>query len=267
MNLEPEQTMNSSAGDNSNAKYVGPFGPSPELFHPPRLGIIHLLAWTAVTAVLLKLMMALGFFSPPDELPRAMRIYSVTTLSTDMMILAAGVVGTSVILCSRLRCITGRLQAGHWMLVTTTVVSVFSMPLYLWLFVLNDYPDYFYNACQVARELLEATLWIIATIRMREAFRWRALLGFFAVSDVISYIFYGGGSIFIYRLFGPTILPIGPTISIIGSAIVFFALPLVVLIDLRHRIQRDWLHWLGVIIVFVHEVLPMASALVSTFLQ
>ena len=129
--------MNSSAGDNSNAKYVGPFGPSPELFHPPRLGIIHLLAWTAVTAVLLKLMMALEFFSPPDELPRAMRIYSVTTLSTDMMILAAGVVGTSVILCSRLRCITGRLQAGHWMLVTTTVVSVFSMPLYLWLFVLN----------------------------------------------------------------------------------------------------------------------------------
>ena len=82
MNLEPEQTMDSSASDNSTAKTVNPSAPPSELFHPPRLGIIHLLAWTAATAVLLKLMMAAGVFNlPSDELPRAMRIYSITTLS------------------------------------------------------------------------------------------------------------------------------------------------------------------------------------------
>ena len=267
MNLEPNQTMNSSAADNSTAKTANPLTPPPEPFHPPLLGIIHLLAWTAATAVLLKLAMAAEWSgSLSDDYSRVVQIFYITTLSIDMMLLAAGVVGTVVIFRSRLRGSTGRLQAGHWMLVIATAVSIFALPSYLRLFVLNDYPDYFYNAYQVARKLLGATLWIIATIRMREAFRWKALLGFFAVKNAILCIV-SFGNVFIYRLFGLTILPSGPTISIIGSAVVFFALPLIVLIDLRRHVQRDWLHWLGVAIIIVPEALPAIHFLVSMLLR
>ena len=139
--IEPEQTMNSSAGDNSTAKPVGPFAPPPELFHPPRLGIVHLLAWTAVTAALLKLSVAAGGPDLPSDYHSGERqiFFTITGSMAHMMILAAGVVGTAVILRARLRGVTGRLQAGHWMVVIVTVASGFRSPLWLLWSVLNDY--------------------------------------------------------------------------------------------------------------------------------
>ena len=259
--------MNSSAGDNSTAKTVNPFAPPPEPFHPPRLGIIHLLAWTAVTAVLLKISMAAGWLdSPTDELPRALRIFFTTTTSIYTMVLAAGVVGTSVIFRACLRGVPGRLQAGHWMLVTATVVTVFALPFWLVIPIAETYLDsefssfIFYSdiAVQSAAALLEAVLWLLATIRMREAFRWKALLGFFVVRDATLCIIYLG-AIFSYSLFDLASLPV-------GAAIGLLALPLVVLIDLWHCVQRDWLHWLGVAIIITFEVLSIAQFLAMKLL-
>ena len=53
----------------------------------------------------------------------------------------------------------------------------------------------------------------------------------------------------------------------VGSAIGLVGLPLVVLIDLRHRVPRDWLHWLGVAIVFTFEILSVTIFLASKLLR
>ena len=94
---------------------------------------------------------------------------------------------------------------------------------------------------------------------MREAFRWKALFGFFIVRTAVWYVVVFG-SIFIFQLRYLDNLPV-------GSSIVFFALPLVVLIDLRHRVSRDWLHWLGVAIIFIFAVLSVVQFLAFKLLR
>ena len=270
--IEPEQTMNSSAGDNSTAKTVTPFATPPEQFHSPRLGIIHLLAWTAAAAALMKLAMALGWLgSLLGDVSRLLRIIFITVNSVQLMAFAASIVGTAVILHARFRGVPGRLQAGHWMLVVATSASVLTLLLWVLLSVGHDFlvsespwlAYYCLLAIQGSTNLLLAILWLVVILRMRESPRWKALFGFFVARNVICCFIYLVAIFFETPFYSFRDLAEQP----VGSAVGLFALPLVVLIDLRHHVSRDWLHWLGVAIIFTFEAICIAQFLAMKFLQ
>lgn len=186
--------------------------PSPELFHPPRLGIIHLLAWTGVTAVLMKVMTGAGWLdSMSDHFSGWIRILFTANSVIQMAALAGGVVGTSVILRARYRGIGGRLQAGHWIVTNTTVTSCLGLTVYLaisimaaWLktqsyLVSPSIHQIVFFSSMAAVQFALSALWVVAAIRAREPAYWKATFAFLSVCSL------GGGllylSIAFFRLF------------------------------------------------------------------
>jgi len=107
-----------------------PFAPgSPpfvEYYCPPRLGIIHLLAWTAATAVLLKFSMAMEMIGNAaiDVMSPAQQVFDQTIRFVYTTVQAAGIVGTSVLLLGKIRGAPGRLHPGHWIMSIDTVTSL-----------------------------------------------------------------------------------------------------------------------------------------------
>jgi len=102
---------------------LAPGSPFAEYYRPPRLGIIHLLAWTAATAVLLKFSMAMemlgdrGIASTSPELDIAVQAYRFMYSAAH----AAGIVGSGVLLLARIRRLPGRFQPGHWLVLVETL--------------------------------------------------------------------------------------------------------------------------------------------------
>ena len=87
-----------------------------EYYRPPRLGIVHLLIWITLAAVLMKVMTALIATSEPSGLApdRVSVAHKAIWYLTSCMI-AATLLGTFVIARDKIRGAAGRLQAGHWL--------------------------------------------------------------------------------------------------------------------------------------------------------
>ena len=104
------------------AEGTSPFAPPPQYFRPPRLGIIHLLAWTAATAVWLKFFVASQRRLRYDGPVRRVLTPSHHAIQfVNAAVIGAGVVGATVILLGKARGESGRLQPGHWFVLIETV--------------------------------------------------------------------------------------------------------------------------------------------------
>ncbi len=259
----------------------GPFGTKPwqvdksrEIFHPPRLGIIHLLGWTAISAVLMKVAKWSGQFEwLPEHVSGWIRISFATNRYTLMAVISAGIVGMYVLSRSRHRDRSARLQAGHWMVVNMTVSSILSMIIFTIFFVtgrwLDALPDPSWIeplmplliAGSAIPEFLLSTLWIVAAIRMREIFAWKAMFGFFAISAVVSGLYY----ISIFYEINTSLVSSFTIVLRITAMLTLVFLSTVVSMDLRRRTRRDWLHWLGVVTVFITSILTIAHTIVYEY--
>ena len=255
-----------------------PFAPSPELFHPPRLGIIHLLAWTAASAVLMKIITWAGWLdSMPDNFPGWMRVFFTAISSIHMAVIAAGVVGTCVIVRSRYRGHDGRLQAGHWMVINMAGTSILSLVLWLPLVMLMDWLmslsaathsfaiNYAIYLVEAVPQFLLAVLWLVAAIRMREAIVWKATFGFLALRSAAA------GCVNLLSAFFPTFLPFFfPSLRSfsqlpIGASLTLLVLSAVVLADFNRHTKRDWLHGLGVAMLMITSLLGVAQFIAIKF--
>ncbi|MBN2294965.1 MAG: hypothetical protein JXM70_21230 [Pirellulales bacterium] len=261
-NTSSAQNVESSSGRNI----------PPEVFSPPRLGIIHLLAWVGVTAVLMKVMTWAGLLKLfPEDFPEWMRIFSTANGLVHMATIAAGIVGTCVIAHARYRGYGGRLQAGHWMVINKTVamtsfmgISILTLLNIAWFQTLEG-AIYFHIfglrifSISAVIQYLILTLWIVAAIRTREPLAWKATLGFLAV-----YWIQGAMwqllSMVSFHLFN---FPLGSFPQFpITTSLTILVMAAVVVFDLTRHAKRDWLHWLGIAMLFITSISLVAESVV-----
>ncbi len=221
-----------------------------ERFTPPRLSIAHLLIWTAVMAVLLKL--SLVFWHSQDVknyLENASQfelIFGFGSAAIMLMAHSAGLVGMGVILLARIRGAKGRLQPGHWLLVAYTLNYVV-LTLHMSRVTGLAFTFFFIRMAI----LVGTCLW--AAFRSRGGRHWTAalcMLPAITLGKTVLVIVHS-------RFLGQYLL------SIIPNLIYYAAVGLVVLtavvVDLRKGERRDWLHWTGAAIVAVEMLVGTGS--------
>jgi hypothetical protein len=260
---DPSQPDTSSQG-----KPIGEFPPalqSPfaEFYHPPRLGIIHLLAWTAATAVLTRFWLLMHTLEGPDsiEMPSVMEVFRQVISCIFSAANGAGVVGACVLLLGKLRRAPGRLQPGHCctLIETTTFVLILTVWFgHVMIRKLGLQDSQYYLFDSEAWILLgyggilviRAVAYLVATVLLRDARRWRVTLGALSAVSLMAGLGWIGGFFHNWLLSVAAI----PLWRLIGGGVLLVT----VLLDLRRGSRRDWLHWLGVAIIFVDVLVSLA---------
>ena len=236
--------------------------PFAEYYRPPRLGIIHLLAWTAATAVLLKFSMAMdmigstgGSTAPVSAFQQVLGlIYSMTH--------AAELVGTAVLLLAKSRGLPGRFQPGHWLVLVATVTwLLFGLILFLWLLAVRaGFSDYSTTSWFLVLGGLTAVLcggvYFYLTLASKDGRRWKTCFGVLAVAELMRGLSCLGSS-----LFGMSWLL---DFFVLGCLIVTPTILVIVVVDLRRGPRRDWLHWVGPTMIGIGALVTVASWLWST---
>lgn len=235
-----------------------PGSPFAEHYRPPRLGIIHLLAWTAATAVLLKFSMAMemlgdrGMDSMSPELDIAVQAYRFMYSAAH----AAGIVGSGVLLLARIRRRPGRFQPGHWLVLVETLARLLRLLSWGLCVVLAETAGVTRGALfpwipvvfgLVA--ILYSGGYFYAAVAFRGGKRWRICLGVLAGVGLMGGLWYVGIAV----LGSPRWSFDFP----LGSLIVGLFLLVAVVVDLCGGPRRDWLHWLGVGIVATDVLLAV----------
>lgn len=269
-----DQPLSAAADDRSATS------PSVEFYRPTRLGIIHLLAWMVVAAVLLSMMM-MSLKSIKRILPEAQQVevfssglgLPITVLQTihlaGTILLAGGLVGLFILVRDRFRGAPGRWQPGHWLLMVQStagvidqlMVVVYTLPLADWAHfsVLSDIGTVVSFFCG----LFGTGAYLVGAIRCPAGRLWRWVLGLFALGIGLFLHMYGllllplDGSIR-YQL-ANIIMPL-IRLEWVSILINGLLLAIAVVRDLLKRNRRDWLHWLGVAMITfsVLESLTMA---------
>jgi hypothetical protein len=217
--------------------------PASEYLQPPRLGSIHLLALMTVTAVLLS-------FNKSVMLPQNQQIpMSAWSASILIMILsAADIVGSSILLNVMYHGAPGHFQPGHWILICSGIailgVSAWQSIVVLCIthFGLSVMSYTAFKLLYVASVVVHVILFFWFASRIPERGRWKLFFKFrawLAIYLLIVYLLIIGNVAFIsyYTSMWPRLF--------------FEELPTVILtwvaiLDLIRGARRDWLHWLGV---------------------
>ncbi len=258
-----------------NAETLG-LSPFTEQLRVPQFGIIHLMIWTAATAVLLKVFMALTGNSL-RQFPAGQSWIFQAYQTVYAIMLASMAVGAGVLI--RLRCYTmfGRLQPGHWLVLIATVEFIVELAVSL-LYLLATVMTYRMNvASHVVQHvgtlvfILAAAVYPFAFFQLRDARRWKILIGAKGAGAVTGAAL--GVVFLVARLFNfsPPIFSMWSTwgvtryCPIVWSVAVFIVLLSAAILDLYHRTARDWVHWLGVSVFGLTYVLTFAMQIYFMF--
>ena len=242
-----------------------PSTPAVEYYRPPRLGIIHLLAWTATTAIALKINLAevalskamfaqLGIDRPEVSQLNLVRDYTCATIHC--MILGAGLVGAAVLVRAWYRGIAGKLQPGHWIVLIGVFGTVCSKSLRLLgnllrLRIWGVEPMEASLGMQTVMHLVTliglclilfwAALYLYVAWKKLDDARWKTFFVLAGVWPLIQMAILIIPLSLLGRHWFPYILP----------RVVVLGIPLAVAstLDLRAGCRRDWLHWLGVAMI------------------
>jgi limonene-1,2-epoxide hydrolase len=218
----------------------------PEHFQPPPLRILHLLIWTAVAAALFKANMDTAYH------PIHRQIRDVGNI----IILAGGIVGFTVLVRSMFRGLNGRLQPGHWLLIVAVPVMVINT-IGSRVLMTNESERWTLLAqwCVVwLTGVYCVALYSVAMWRTKDGWRWNVLFMFLvllALAKVVELVLV---NIWIDMVF-----------EIANYSIVCLGLLAVVLADLR--VRRDWLHWLGMAVLGVGPAANIASLVFALLIR
>ena len=250
---------------------VSPFAPtSPfvEYLQPPRLGIIHLLAWTAAMAVLMKFGQGMKMLQADavSSLGPAYETMQSIMQSAYAAVGAAGFVGAAILLMTKIRRTPGNFQPGHWILLVNAPVMLMYYLSFMLLAVwgrLEDRPvDFAWHLGTIALlSLLHAGGYIVAIWKARAPRRWKAYFLLLVLVLLLQSLIY-----LVVALTDRSIL-LSWGWSMVWSAIGGISLLTVVLFDLLKRTRRDWVHWTGVAVVAASVLLEVGWWVAMKFIE
>ncbi len=234
---------------------LAPGSPFAEYYRPPRLGIIHLLAWTAATAVLLKFWMGMQMIGARGFAPTSPELAIASQASRFMYSAAhaAGIVGSGVLLLARIRRLPGQFQPGHWLVIIETLTALLWFSSWGLCVVLAETTGVTRGASISVVYGLAGILcsggYFYAAVAFRGGKRWKICLGVLAGVGLMRGLWYVG-----IAVLGPTRWSFDFPL---GWLIVGVFLLVAVVVDLCGGLRRDWLHWLGVGIVATDVLLAV----------
>ncbi len=106
--------------------------PFAEQFRVPQFGIIHLLIWSTVTAVLLKYYLAIADESSFQESPVQLWLIRISQ-SLSAILVGSIVIGSGILIRARCYKMLRRLQPGHWLVLVVTfraLLNLIAWPIY-----------------------------------------------------------------------------------------------------------------------------------------
>ena len=240
--------------------------PSPaiEYLVPPRIGIIHLLAWVTCTAILLKFNTGMEMLSaPPSNAVTLPQPFFYQGIHAARCILnGALLVGASVLFHALWRREKGRFQPGHW------ILAINGVSILLWcllnfaavlilagdLRMLGSFGMYL-NIVSLSFHAI-ATAW--AAWKLPEHGRWTIYLGMSSLNA--AYHAWGYPISFIPFLRSPGFLHLLIFLRIYCEPLLGLSCLAAVILDSVRGPSRDWLHWLAVAFAFSSLFLWAAGA-------
>jgi len=290
--------MTDSPADHSDDSVVpeihtgASFAPnSPQVDHyfcPPRLGISHLLIWTAVVAVYLKLFVAVEAFHGETatqlQLPQAVSILLHMSMFVYSVTHAAAIVGVFILLRAKIRGCPGRLQPGHWFVLAGGVASlaILSSHLLLLAFMAKDDSSSVQSIVSWTTSvfgvqmILQMGIYLCATWASKGSKRWQVPFALLATASLLhAFMIFGIRKLlmpllwWIYVSLGSfNVVDAVFVVRRVFSVAAIVILLVAVVLDLINRERRDWLHWVGIAVIFMTTLVqPAISWIVNDLLR
>ncbi len=254
---------------------IAPIPAEPEYYQPPRLGIIHFLAWTAVTAVFFKVDAAWRLMATGPILELFGNLFYRVVWLIGLTLMAAGIVGLAVLVRGQFRRQPGRFAPGHWILIGMMIPEVFLCVLnkvWYFLYMLDEGPTYtnmfvlVYLLCALT-EVGCVVFFVAGARRIREKRGWKWGLCLIAVvhaSNALLFLF--AATSLVWHTSGMFTFAMITGISGIVQMLTLLVLVIVALMDLL-RVRRDWLHCLGVGLYIGTSVVQFCYVIVQWFVR
>jgi hypothetical protein len=280
---EPEPPLSLAAIKANEPPGQSPFA---DYLRPPRLGIIHFLAWITLSALFFGLFQSFYQFAAETLGKRYLTFVSslqIGLIAPGLILLAAEIVGMTVVLRGRLRHELGRWQPGHFLIVIHSLFNLIHYMISLLgvLFILirqslDSSAQYdFFSFCISLTIIywLKAGWFFWWWKRSRETFRWKFLFAIEAISTTLSSIpliipllAFGQGyisAVTVYSRIGYILgfLIIGCPLFLGGTYFV------TAILDYRKGQRRDWVHWLAIVSTILAMLLSVGSMLLRTIIR
>ncbi len=242
---------------------IAPIPAEPEYYQPPRLGIIHLLAWITVSAVLFGFDGVLKTLDVAFKLSDVVRALQFVGLAG----MAAGIVGLTALVRWRNRSACGPLAPGHWILIAEVVASLLSYcgdtanELLQPFAIPNQISLLAMEAAAMLVDLTRMSIYIWAALRIKENRGWRGIFTLLAIAAAIQACDDASSGLAFSNIV-PAIAPFGLSIGLFSAAvegITALVLFIFVVAD-RSLPRRDWLHVLGVALFILFSVTSVVYA-------
>jgi hypothetical protein len=235
-----------------------------EYYQPPRLGIIHLLAWVTLGVVFLKAFQTLEMLDNPlvRESNRTIALAHQLRNYCNAMLGAGLVIGGVLLATDFVRRKRGVFQPGHWFVCLNCCIFLFGLGANSAMLLTVSEPS-----AQIPFLLLNAVVYAVVALtycRMAYRFssqrRWQVAAAFLASLECLK------GAFLVSIAFAPS--------SSLNAFLVsqWFRVPavLVVLlvmgIDVVRGFRRDWLHWLGAVSIVCDLALDIAWFVTTEYL-
>ena len=247
-----EDTPNSSPEPPLAEESLGesPFlavSPLIEYYQPPRLGIIHLLAWITLGIVLFKINQALEMLENPllREPNRIIALaHRIRNYCNDILG-AALVVGGALLAIDLFRRKQGVFQPGHWLVVINASIFLLGLVVNstMLLFVSERSSLFPFLMLNVAVSTIVLLVYFRVFFSLARQFPWQIAILLFAVQEFLK------ATHIAFLAFVPNWTLNTFLISQWFKVPVALFILLVMGIDIARGFRRDWLHWLGAVCV------------------
>jgi hypothetical protein len=231
-----------------------PLSSSPEYMQPPRLGIIHLLAWMTVTAILFKINMA---FAPdkPVEMSYALWIWIFGVITN-----SAAITGMGIVLVAKYYGVKGYFQPGHILLFYSSFATLANLALSrLFSLSTNSVDIDFFGFSTFLWTFPGVVVFFWIASKIPEQGRWRFMFRAWGWIYLLNFVF--GDVVYSFGARSQFVLFQGILLFMLPAAILIIAATL----DLIRSSQRDWLHWLGVCVIVLSSIWAPISMLIRIF--
>jgi hypothetical protein len=232
---------------------------------PPRLGIIHLLAWITFGVVLMKFDLGMDILNPPLEGQSPAHLVLRHCRQAGKSIFeAAALVGAGILVLTKRRSRSGNFQPGHWILLINSAIIVLRCFILFVAYVLLQHEQLVQVPIKAALSMIIAISGACALIpawrRLPESGRWKvyfkSLCAYWVLLGITFLLVACGSRLYLAFL----------AVFFCGC-VVTGAFLVAVVVDLKTRSNRDWVHWLGVAYVIASSILLVADSIATVFLR